>query len=281
MEDEQRPDGILGTLYDRAQELLPSNSQQMKTIRGAWSSEYALRLTDDHTAFHLHYVRVQTLHQGCCYYAHADGRVVLDRDLLGRSALDVWDQPKAVRIAALDAVYGSLKPPAIETVILDGANIDKSQVRAHVVCAEATMLLEMRHPGSRPPRVVLVGIVGDILRELTACKGVEVAASDFDSTLFGRSMHGVYVESGAATQALVANADVAVVTGMTLSNGSLDGILAVARDTGTAIVLFAETGANFAAEYCRPGIDAVVSEPYPFYLSGPGPTKLEVYRRSR
>jgi hypothetical protein len=52
-----------------------------------------------------------------------------------------------------------------------------------------------------------------------------------------------------------------------------------AQKAGTKLLLFAETGANFGEEYCRSiGVDAVVSEPFPFYIFQ-GVSTIEVYRR--
>jgi hypothetical protein len=43
--------------------------------------------------------------------------------------------------------------------------------------------------------------------------------------------------------------------------------------------MFAETGANFAREYCNYGIDLVVSEPFPFYMVSNGESLIDIYRR--
>jgi hypothetical protein len=65
---------------------------------------------------------------------------------------------------------------------------------------------------------------------------------------------------------------------MTLATDSLDLIISEARQAGTKLLIFAETGANFGEEYCRTlGVDTVVSEPFPFYIFQ-GLSTIEVYR---
>jgi uncharacterized protein (DUF4213/DUF364 family) len=127
---------------------------------------------------------------------------------------------------------------------------------------------------------VNVGVVGDFLEELRRLKEARVTASDFYQGIVGHRPAGVFVEHGSRTLELVAEADVAVVTGMTLANGTLEDIIATARSSGTRIVVFAETGAHFGSEYCRMGIDVTISEPLPFYLSGPGRSTLKIFRRA-
>ena len=67
---------------------------------------------------------------------------------------------------------------------------------------------------------------------------------------------------------------------MTIATDSLELIVEEARKAGTKLLIFAETGAYFAEEYCRTiGVDAVVSEPFPFYIFQ-GASTIEVYRRA-
>ncbi len=66
---------------------------------------------------------------------------------------------------------------------------------------------------------------------------------------------------------------------MTLTTHAAGDIVDVCREHDTKVVMFAETGANFGEEYCQTiGIDAVVSEPFPFYIFQ-GMSRIEIYRR--
>jgi hypothetical protein len=169
------------------------------------------------------------------------------------------------------------------------------------------LLLAKRHPKQRTTFTVLnVGVVGSILSILVSQKSlrlppdidVRITASDLYEGVVGTQVHGVTVEHGThgtygfagsdgaripmgvRTLELIADADMAIVTGMTLTNGTLDAILETAIKNKTALVIFAETGAHFATEYCNLGVDVVVSEPFPFYLTCDGPTRIDVYRRN-
>jgi hypothetical protein len=67
---------------------------------------------------------------------------------------------------------------------------------------------------------------------------------------------------------------------MSLANGTLQGILDAARRAKTKLLIFAQTGHSFAPTYLRLGVDTVVSEPFPFYLSAAGPSEVWVARRA-
>jgi len=130
---------------------------------------------------------------------------------------------------------------------------------------------------SKNPKVVNVGAIGNFIKELRQ-RDIEVFATDFHSSLVGETLHGVQIEHGGGTLEYVKKCDLALVTGMTLATGTLESIIKTAGDCGTKLVMFCETGANFAEEYCKYGVDVVVSEPFPFYAFQ-GVSKIEVFRR--
>ncbi len=249
-------------------------------IRGAWQTTYVIQLTNTATPMHLSYVVVQTLHQGCSYYEPAIETPGMSDDFLGRNALDdrlgspCWD------IACLDAVYGDLCGEPDAKHELDGPNWVKAIRRASAVTDEVMRLLKRRTGKGGQLSVVNVGVVGDFLAQLHEQPGIRVLASDYYQGVVGKQPSGVTVEHGSRTLELIAEADVAVVTGMALANGTLDSIIDTAAANDTGLVVFAETGAHFGREYCRAGIDVVVGEPLPFYLSGTGVSVLEVFRRA-
>jgi uncharacterized UPF0146 family protein len=143
--------------------------------------------------------------------------------------------------------------------------------------AEAERLLGQACRTDRKPRVVNVGVVGNLVSGLAA-RGCEVLATDLEPEMIGKVVSGVEVQDGTRTFDFVRDADLAVVTGMTLATDSLDLIISEARQAGTKLLIFAETGANFGEEYCRTlGVDTVVSEPFPFYIFQ-GLSTIEVYR---
>ena len=117
------------------------------------------------------------------------------------------------------------------------------------------------------PKVVNVGAVGCIIEKLKN-KNMLVTATDLDENIINKELCGVNIADGALhTDELVAEADLAIITGMTISNGSLPEIIKTAKENNTKIMIVAETGAGFGRAYCDLfDIDIVVSEPYPFYI---------------
>jgi len=249
-------------------------------LRGIWRTEYFLRLTPEETMFHLSYVLAQTTGQGCSYYDPGDEDPGFGDSLVGQNVLEMEWVSRCMSIATLDAAYAALKGPPIRSVVLAGTNIQKAGDRARLVCDEAISLLSQSGPKHGRRKVVaLIGVVGSMLASLLGQKGLVLKASDFEKRIVHRQVHGIEVQHGSMSPDLVAEADVAIITGMTLATNTLDAILRAAAENRTRLVMFAETGANFGSEYCRMGVDTVVSEPFPFYLTCSGPTRIDIYRR--
>lgn len=266
-----------------------SADSEIFKLRGVWKSSYVLQLTPDESVFHLHYVLAQTVGIGCSYYDPADEDPALHESLLGKNIFNFPSQFRSLKIAALDAAYYSLNKKPAQSYTISGTNMEKARQRSKIVCEEVFSLLGRTTPKwGKKSRVIVVGVVGGFLKILTERSDLDVQAVDFSPTAVGRTIHGVRVKNGTKqgsqhkgdrTLELIAEADIALVTGMTLATNTLDEIITAAQKNRTALVLFAETGANFASEYCELGIDTVVSEPFPFYLSGYGPTQISIFRR--
>jgi hypothetical protein len=211
--------------------------------------------------------------QGCCYCTGDDER---GRELVGQDARTIIKDKTCISIAVLDALYSSVPRNPATVHQLSGTPIEKTALRTAVIVDEAKRLAALI--GKSCPRVVNVGVVGNVIRELKGC-GYSVLATDLERDLVGTTVHGVPVEDGTRTFDYVRDSDLAIVTGMTIATDTLELILAEARRSGTRLLLFAETGANFGEEYCRTmGIDTVVSEPFPFYIFQ-GTSTIEVHRR--
>lgn len=276
------PGTILERLRRRAVEVASAGDHASALrVRGLWKTQYALRLNPDDTVLRLDYLLAQTVAQGCAYF-DASRSPALPSEVLGQSALDCLDSSRELTIALLDAVYGSipsLRGEPDRSFVLDGPNHQKARQRAEVVVGEVARLASARPPKRDGRHVVAnVGVVGTILAALRRGSDWTIQASDFATGVVGTVPHGVEVSPGTASEDLVRDADVAVVTGMTLTTDTLDGVLRAAAESGTALVVFAQTGSSFARTYCELGVDAVVAEPFPFYLSCAGPTNLHVHR---
>lgn len=249
-------------------------------IRGAWNTSYAIELAPTSSRLHLHYVVVQTIAQGCCYYEPVIEVPGVSDSLLGADAVMNDLGGGAWKIAALDSVYAQLCGAPDRRITLDGSNIDKAHTRAEVVRREVYRLLERKTPTAAKPKILNVGVVGDFLSALQSSTDISLTASDYYLRIVDKKVAGVTVQHGSATPRLVAEADIAIVTGMTLATGTLDEIFAVAREHGTAVILFAQTGAHFAEVYLELGAATVLAEPLPFYLSGDGVSMINIFRAS-
>lgn len=247
-------------------------------IRGAWRTSYAIELAPTSSRLHLHYVVVQTSSQGCCYYEPAIEEPGVRDTLLGADAVVDDLGGGAWQIAALDAAYAQLCRQADRQVVLNGPNVEKATMRAATVCDEVDHLLTSRR-GTSAPKITNIGVVGDIIAMLKRTwPDISLTASDYYQRIVGSEVNGVTVSHGSMTPRLVAEADIAVITGMTLATGTLDEILSVGRKHDTAIVIFAQTGAHFADAYLACGAATVLSEPLPFYLTTDGQSVINVYR---
>lgn len=265
---------IFTTLKERALELSRGRPDDDFLIRGIWKVELAFKPNPAERTFNYTFWLAMTRGQGCCYCTGDDQR---GRELVGTDARELFGDQTCISIAALDSIYASLPRVPAATFELRGNSIEKTAARTRIIADEALRLLEP--VCSRKPKVVNVGVVGNVIRDMKE-RGCEVWASDMEPEMIGRDVHGVKVEDGYRTNQLVADADLAIVTGMTIATDSLGLIVEAARAGKTKLLVFAETGANFGDEYCRTiGIDAVVSEPFPFYIFQ-GVSTIEVFRRA-
>jgi hypothetical protein len=265
---------IFGVLRERALELMASAPDDDFRVRGIWKVELAFRPNPAERTFQYTFWIAMTRGQGCCYCTGDDPR---GRELVGSDARELVKEKTCISIAALDSLYASLprEPAAVHQ--LSGNSIEKTKARTGIILAEAERLLA--GVPRRCPRVVNVGVVGNVLRDLRV-KGYDVCASDLERDIVGSTVHGIEIQDGTRTFDLVGQSDLAIITGMTIATDSLELIVAEAQKAGTKLLLFAETGANFGEEYCRTiGIDAVVSEPFPFYIFQ-GASTIEVYRKA-
>lgn len=214
------------------------------------------------------------LGQGCCF-CDSDPNV-LTPELIGQDARTVIPGNRYVEIALLDGLFATHHTTPALTFQLDGYGVDKAVRRAEIVMN--AVLEQTRRIRGRRPCVVNIGVVANFIRMLRL-HNLEVRATDLESNLIGTFVNGIEVEHGERTLDLVAKSDVALVTGMTLVTCSLTQIINTAKQSGTKLILFAETGANFAEVYCKLfGIDTVISEPFPFYFFQ-GQSIIKVYKR--
>lgn len=218
-------------------------------------------------------------------YGTAVGLSVLpdpDLELLGQDARQVLSEGlfrnSVDRTAIVDSVISQVSRPADRQVDLDGSAHAKYVARAGLFADEAATLLGRATLKGSKPHVLVVGATAGIISALVA-RGFTVSATDLWPEAVGHELGGVRVRSGKTDNArLIQEADLAIITGMTMSNGSLAGLMALADKHDTATMIWAVTGRNFGDYYTRHGVDCVISDPSPFLLL-PGPVPMAVWRR--
>ena len=84
----------------------------------------------------------------------------------------------------------------------------------------------------------------------------------------GQTLGGVQVLDGTAANArLMKDADLAIVTGISLTNGTMPELMSLAKTHNTSTMVWAITGKNFGHYYTDHGVDS------------PGPATIAIWRR--
>jgi hypothetical protein len=125
-------------------------------------------------------------------------------------------------------------------------------------------------------RIAIVGAVGSIISALQT-QNYTIEVSEFDDELVNQDVAGVRIQPGACTPRMVENADLSIVTGMTISTDTLGDVLAAGRRGSTPIVFYAQTGAHILMSLDFPAPTVIVQEDFPHYM-WPGSTPLSISR---
>lgn len=214
-------------------------------------------------------VRVEATFGGCCVERDQLDSAIAE-DLAGSSLADLLrDERLAVRIAALDAYLGHRSPhreaaSAAAMLLPQGT----PPLRA-VARDEAIASLVRFKPGSK---VGLIGVVNPLVAAIQQQGGICLPC-DFNmkSTADGLT---VTADMGP----ILEEADLIIATGMTLSNGSFDHILAAVRRRSIPFIVYAQTGSAIAPFFLGNGVSAVSAEPFPFSQFSADPTPIYLYR---
>lgn len=243
-------------------------------IRGLWRTDLLFRPNPAERTFNYTYLLVQTVREGACYCSTipllAEGFY-----LLGQDCRTAEFKYRCFEVAALDAMFSAFEKHPDETKTMTGTSAEKALWRSRIIADEVLRQLELL--GAERPRVVNVGVIGNLVKMLTE-RGIDVVGTDEDPTLVGAEIDGIPVYGEERTVELVEECDVAVMTGMIISTDTMEEIFAAARRGRTRLVMFCETGANLCEEYVKLGVDSAIAEPFPFYIFG-GPTKIDLYRK--
>jgi hypothetical protein len=243
-------------------------------IRGLWRTDLLFRPNPEERTFNYTFLLMQTVGEGACYCATIPA-LTEGFSLLGKDCRNIQPEYRCFQVAATDAMFSAFEKRPDETKTMTGSSAEKAVWRSRIVVDEVLRQLELA--GVEGGRVVNVGVIGNIIKALTA-EGIEVTGTDADPTLVGTEIGGVPIFDQDKTLEYVEKSDVAVMTGMVISTDSLEGILDAAKKGGTRLVLFCETGANLCEEYVKLGVDSAIAEYFPFYIFG-GTTQIDVFRK--
>ncbi len=254
---------ILDDIRDKVKKQVSERGAEDLYIRGLWAVDCLFNPDPKERVFNYKFIIAQTIGQGCAYSPITEYKSEDLKNLIGKNYIELGDMnlDLGLEIAVLDAIFSTrCSTPDVEYE-LSGDSIQKAIGRAEIIAKEAMKLSEHKRP-----TIVNVGVVGNIIKQLLDL-GAEVIGTDFDEEIIGQKLFGeAEIIHGSRTLEMVAQSDVAVVTGMTLATQTLDDIIKTARAHDTKLLIFAETGANLADFYMEAGIDTIVSEPFPFYI---------------
>lgn len=270
-------ESLFGSIRERTLREAASLPDEERIIRGAWTLRIAFQPDPAERLFQYDVSILQVEEQGAAYSFAGEADHEHLKSLLGRDAAGcIPETPSAAAVSALDALCGSLKQPPSASFELRGSSRDKAAGRAGIILEEVNIIA--RAAGKKSLKISNIGAIGNVVRALSEA-GHSVTATDLEPDIIGTMLNGAEVLDGSEhTLSAVAGSDVSVVTGMTFANGALDEISRTARESGTRIILAAETGAWVGRRFIEEaGIETVVSEPFPYYIFS-GTSLVNVYR---
>lgn len=176
-------------------------------------------------------------------------------DCIGQQVSALFRHPEsAVRVAALDAYLQCLYPHhehGEEVRIKRGDSLRKSLGRARSV-------VELL-PAVRRQRVLVIGVVNSLLREIST-RGGSYVACDYKG---GETEWGEPIITDATQR--IDECDAILASGMVVGNDTFGYLLEHARRTNKPFVLFAQTASAILPWFQPSGVTAVSAEPYPFF----------------
>ncbi|WP_121745246.1 DUF364 domain-containing protein [Streptomyces sp. E2N166] len=234
-------------------------------------THHGTRLAGGNTTYLNQYVLVRLGGSfGGCAFEAGEVDASICRDASG-ATLDTLlrESPRPLRVAALDA-YLSAARPHREATEAEPVTLPAGTPETRALARDAAIagLLDIEAGA----RVGLIGVVNPLVAAIRE-RGGDPLLCDFNlrTTQWGDpvtdDMHEV-----------LDTADAVVATGMTLSNGSFDTVLARCRERGVPLVVYAQTGSAVARAFLGQGVTALSAEPFPFSQFSAEPTTLYRYR---
>jgi hypothetical protein len=255
----------------------PYIMQEGLYVSGLWGIKCLFNPSINERIFNHNIVICQTNGQGACYYEGSEIEKEYLEDMLGTVYKGGNIDNPYVEIALLDSIAANLCNCPNKIFELHGHFSKKAMERADIIVNEISDLV-IPNKKNGMLTVCNIGVVSLIVKRLLE-KGFNVFACDKDKKIIGnRLFEKVNIQSEKFLKDSIINSDIALITGMTLATDSLEEIIAMCKLYSTKIVIFAETGANFAPFYIKFGADVVISEPFPFYTFA-GNNTISIFKR--
>jgi len=235
-----------------------------REIAGIWATDCLYNPAKNGRVFKLKFIIAQTqIGQGCAYSSNDRYDAGYLAELVGKDCLDDKIEDLPLKVACIDSLCEKIFfGYETEEIKLEGSSAYKLRARTDLIIREAERLIG----DLRGKKVLNVGVVGDIVFQFYN-RGCQVIGSDFDSTIVGQLFFDkVPIISGTHTLDALKDVDIAVVTGMTIANATLNEIIAVCREYNVKLIVFAETGSNMGQFYVQEGVDCYLGEAFPFYI---------------
>ncbi|MGW2227646.1 Rossmann-like domain-containing protein [Streptomyces formicae] len=241
------------------------------TVTSAFWLYHTTRLAGGDVTYHNHYLLLRVGDAfGACSFEAGELSPEFCENASGHSLDKLLRHECApVRTAALDAYLARVRPHRdaddAERVLLPAGT---PEVRAEARDAAIAGLLDIA-PGAR---VALIGVVNPLVAAIRERGGVCLPCDlNLRTTAWGEPVSDDMTE-------VLASADAVVATGMTLSNGTFDLILAHCVEHEVPLVVYAQSGSAVARAFLGAGVTGLNAEPFTFSQFSADPTPMYRYR---
>lgn len=248
------PDSVLKAALDGA---FGADPAQTYVTGSFWVTQTTKFPGTDHRYYNRYLVmRIENGFGGCCL---EEGQIqpAEAEELSGACVSDLLVHPnRAVRFACLDAFLGAVSPVSAVRGVTQkslpaGTPIQRAETRDRLIAG----LLKVS-PGQK---VGLIGVVNPLVSAIEE-RGATCLPCDFNME---KTANGLSVTSDMAP--VLAEADFVISTGMTLTNGSIEDIMATCHDRGIPLVIYSQTGSHVFGNLANTGqISGLVAETFPY-----------------
>ncbi|MBB5017938.1 hypothetical protein HNQ59_001223 [Chitinivorax tropicus] len=270
LSDHAQPTSVATLIHDVQRGLYGPDPETLSVVGAFWIRQ-STQFPGTQQKYRNYYLllRVGAAFGACCVERDQLDSAVAE-ELSGQPVSTLLkDERLAVRIAALDAYLNAVLPHrddarATPMMLPSGTPPVRAVARDEAIVG----LLKLQ----TAQRVGLIGVVNPLVKAIQQ-QGAICLPCDFN---MAHTQDGLIVNQD--MQPILEQADVLIVTGMTLSNGSFDQILAAARRRAIPLIVYAQTGSGIVPRFLGHGVTAISAEPFPFSQFSADPTPIYLYR---